>query len=717
MEAVSRGDTALVLEREIELAAVDAFLADLTGGVSRFVAVEGPGGIGKTTLLAEARAAGRAAGIRVVSAQASELERGFAFGVARQWFEPVLRAADPDERAELLTGTAACAARVLFDTPPCRPDESPAEPSAEAGQRALYGLYWLSVALAESQPLLLVVDDAQWADEASLRLLNFLAGRLEGLPISLLIACRPPDSGDVGWLLARLLADPGCAVMRPQPLSADGAATIIAGRLLRSPEPRFLAACHRATGGNPYFVRQLAAALEHDDVAPTDDHADQVAHLSPPDVSRAILTRLSPGARRLAQALAVLGVPSEASTAAAVAGLDADVIMAASAELTRAGVITGERPLQFEHPIVHAALIGSLTISDRAALHAAAGRELRQRGAGPELIAIHVLESEPGSDPEAFATLRDAGALAMMRGAPEVAITLLRRALMEAPADPDERAEALLALSTAENEASQPEAVEHSRQAVELAHDPVLRARAALALGWSSGPSKPPGTFVSLLDEAAGAVRGRDRELALALDAMGLMVLFLGGERAEMGRRVDALRSLGGTTPGEAALLAAAARYDLDSAAPAAQVDATIRSALNCPDALRVHGPHSSWLLNSGLVLNHLERLDDNEILLERAIAVARDRGSASGFAARSDAPRQGLAAARRPAARRGFRPAGTRQSGRRRLVPPGRRRGSHARADRARPTRRGAGGLHSHRDRRSDAGRSSGYPAADRPR
>ena len=73
MEAVSRGDTALVLEREIELAAVDAFLADLTGGVSRFVAVKGPGGIGKTTLLAEARAAGRAAGIRVVSAQASEL--------------------------------------------------------------------------------------------------------------------------------------------------------------------------------------------------------------------------------------------------------------------------------------------------------------------------------------------------------------------------------------------------------------------------------------------------------------------------------------------------------------------------------------------------------------------------------------------------------------------------------------------------------------------
>ena len=210
---------------------------------------------------------------------------------------------------------------------------------------------------------------------------------------------------------------------------------------------------------------------------------------------------------------------------------------------------------------------------------------------------------------------------------------MLRRALVEAPADAHERADALLALSIAENETGLPEAVEHSRQAVELASDPVLRARATLALGWSSGSSQPPGSFVGLLDEAAGAVRAHDRELACALEAMALMVLFLGGERAEIGRRVDALRSLGGGTPGEAALLAAAARYDLDMGAPAEQVHATIRGALTCPDALRVHGPHSAWLLNSGVVLNHLERFDDNEILLERAIAVARDRGSASGFA------------------------------------------------------------------------------------
>ena len=136
-----------------------------------------------------------------------------------------------------------------------------------------------------------------------------------------------------------------------------------------------------------------------------------------------------------------------------------------------------------------------------------------------------------------------------------------------------------------------------------------------------------------LLDEAAGAVRAHDRELACALEAMALMVLFLGGARAELGRRVDALRSLGGGTPGEAALLAAAARYDLDMAAPAEQVHATIRapSPAQTRSACTARTPRGCS--TAVVVLNHLERFDDNEVLLERAIAVARDRGSASGFA------------------------------------------------------------------------------------
>ena len=98
---------------------------------------------------------------------------------------------------------------------------------------------------------------------------------------------------------------------------------------------------------------------------------------------------------------------------------------AASAELMRAGVIIGERPLQFEHPIVHAALIGSMTISYRRHCTPPRAASSGSAGPGPELVAIHVLESEPGSDAQAFSTLRGAGELAMNRGAPEVAITLL----------------------------------------------------------------------------------------------------------------------------------------------------------------------------------------------------------------------------------------------------------------------------------------------------
>jgi tetratricopeptide (TPR) repeat protein len=159
---------------------------------------------------------------------------------------------------------------------------------------------------------------------------------------------------------------------------------------------------------------------------------------------------------------------------------------------------------------------------------------------------VHLLESEPGSDPQAHETLSEAGQLAMARGAPQVAVTLLRRALVELPPHATEQAELLHALGTAENEADLPEAHEHHQQALELAEDPLLTARAILALGWTSGVSHPPAWFIAMVDRAAERVRERDRELALSLEAMALMILFMTGERAEMGQRVKRLRMLPG---------------------------------------------------------------------------------------------------------------------------------------------------------------------------
>src|SRR5262245_15715716 len=89
-----------LVERDLVLAAVEGVIGAIRDG--RLLAIEGPPGIGKTVLTAEAKARGRAAGMDVLSGRGSELEQSFAFGVVRQLFEPLLGSATAAERADLL---------------------------------------------------------------------------------------------------------------------------------------------------------------------------------------------------------------------------------------------------------------------------------------------------------------------------------------------------------------------------------------------------------------------------------------------------------------------------------------------------------------------------------------------------------------------------------------------------------------------------------------
>jgi predicted ATPase len=150
-----------LVEREVELETVERLLAGAGAGSGGAVVFEGPAGIGKSSLLAAARTAAAAARARVLSARGGELERELPFGIVRQLLEPVVVACDPEEREALLAGAAALAKPVLFPADP----EAGTEPSFSA----LHGLYWLTVNLADAQPLLVAVDDAHWADVASLR--------------------------------------------------------------------------------------------------------------------------------------------------------------------------------------------------------------------------------------------------------------------------------------------------------------------------------------------------------------------------------------------------------------------------------------------------------------------------------------------------------------------------------------------------------------------
>jgi predicted ATPase len=159
----------VLVERDRELAALDALLD--RGGA---LVIEGGAGIGKTALAAETAARAGRLGWHVLRGCGSELETGFAFGVVRQLLERVLADAGPEQRAGLLAGPAGPVAGLLAGPP------GPAgEPAAQDASFAIrHGLYWLIVHLAARQRVLIIVDDAHWADETSLRWLAYLATRL-----------------------------------------------------------------------------------------------------------------------------------------------------------------------------------------------------------------------------------------------------------------------------------------------------------------------------------------------------------------------------------------------------------------------------------------------------------------------------------------------------------------------------------------------------------
>src|SRR5262245_36593364 len=224
----SDGTTTLLLEREAQVAALRDLADAARGGGGRFVVIEGSAGIGKTRLLAEARAIAGSAGMRVLAARGGEFEGEFAYGIVRQLFEPLLASVSPDLRAQLLSGPAALIEPLFGASPLARSQGAPAP--REGSFAILHGLYWLAANVAFQQPTLLAIDDLQWADTPSLRWLLYLTRRLEGLPLLVAAATRPPEGeGRDPILVAELVADPEAAAIRPGPLGRASIAVLERG--------------------------------------------------------------------------------------------------------------------------------------------------------------------------------------------------------------------------------------------------------------------------------------------------------------------------------------------------------------------------------------------------------------------------------------------------------------------------------------------------------
>lgn len=612
------------MERDDELARLDAVLDSARAGAGATALIEGPAGIGKTSLLTSIRERAAMAGMAVLHGRGSALEREYAMGLVRQCLEQAVR--DEADRDHLFAGAARLAQSAVLDVP--------ADPGA-APAGVLHGLYWLTANLAERGPLLLAVDDAHWADEPSLRFFAYLARRVDSVAVALVICTRADEDRAAAAGLAQIRSDPATEVVQPPPLGPTGVEALLRTLDEGPVEHGFARACHEATGGNPFLLGEVVRTLRAKGVPFTAAGAEQVTQTTPPMVARTVratLDRLGPAARALAQATAMLGDDVDLGLAAELADLPMSEAAPAAGDLTRAGIFDDTAPLRFRHPILSGAARAARSAPERAAAHARAADLLRARGAGPERIALQLMHASPTGDEGVVAELRLAAARACARGAPGTAMALLRRAVAEPPAA-TVRAELLLALGQAEYAVGQSgEATAHLEQAHRSAVDPVTRGRALLELFQASpGGLQSRRTLGPLIEQALLELRDRDRELALRLRA--IKIILKTGTPGDADAARDESRGLTGATPGEAVLLGHLTFVRMRSDGSAAEVAAIAERASRQADALLEEG--ATALVITGIVLGlyWADRLDAAQRLLDRAVAVARRRGATADFA------------------------------------------------------------------------------------
>ena len=625
-------------DREPELGQAMAELDAALAGSGRVLVLEGQAGIGKSRLLGELSKLAEERGFEVFSACGIELERDFAYGVVRQLFEYGIHRLAPDERALLFTGAAGLAERILSGAGEPQADAEAGAPEAPEDRvyAALHGLYWFCAELSERAPIFLTIDDADRADQASLRFLAHLAPRLEGLPVAVVLARRPAQPGAGNQLLAEI-EQHALARLCPPPLTPGGSAALVTERLGEG-DPEFFAACHRAAQGNPFLLGELCATLRADGVAPTAAAAPVVERLGPRNIAHSSLMRIgrvAPDARELVQAVALLGQGAELRHAATLAELELSDAARLADSLVELGVLASSAPLEFVHPVVRTAILEDQPAGTRALLHARAARLHADEGASGEVVCAHLMEAAPAGDDWVVEQLLSTARDGLEKGAPEAAASLLARALVEPPSAA-RRVRVLADLGRAEALGPDPaSAVQHLRAALELADERGLRDELVaelLSTLWHLGRR---GELLELaraeLERCDPDVEQESRRRLEAALITGLK--FNVAHYDELDSRLDALApELTGESAAERAILAVLAQRRVERAEPVEQAVDAARRALE-HGLLADHGP--SLRAPASVALRALIESDEHEAAARwvgEGLELARKRGSRIGL-------------------------------------------------------------------------------------
>ncbi len=538
--------TTALLERESELERIGALLDAARGGSGGLLTIEGEAGAGKTALLNAAATLATERGMRVLRARGGEFERDFPHGVVRQLFEPLL--ADEGARTELLSGSAALAAPA-FDL---------AGDTQEGNPLAVHhGLYWLTADIAATAPTVLLVDDAQWADMASLHALAYIGRRFGGLPALLALTVRSGEPGGHEAPLDELRGERIAASIEPPPLSAAAAVSLIASEVGAQPSEEFAAACRDSTAGNPFLLVELLRSLEQGQVDAVGGGTARLAEVAGGGVSRSILARLGRLGEHsiaVARAVAVLEPNAEARLVGELCDLPAKSVAESCELLIRARLLSDSQPVAFVHPLVREAVLSEVPTPRRAADHALAARLLDRDGAVADTVAAHLLLGERRGDAWATTALRDAASGALARGAPETSVRYLRRALQEPPAEAD-RSAVSRELGLALLRATDREGIEVLRTVRTGSVDPIARAELTHEIALSLGVRGGGAEAAALVEESLADIDPAS-ELAVLLRATLLLLVMWGLERPPRQDLLDCMKHTSGETFAGRVLLA-----------------------------------------------------------------------------------------------------------------------------------------------------------------
>ncbi|MGW2960386.1 AAA family ATPase [Streptomyces sp. NPDC001220] len=447
------GEDTAVVGRRAELSRLRELVAP-PHQESRVLLLLGDPGLGKTALLAEAARAAGAAGMRVLATTGRESERDLAFAGLHQLLRPLLDrvAGLPPRQAEALRGAFGLSAE------PVPPDP------------LLTGIAVLTLLseLSDERPLLVVVDDTQWLDRASLDALAFTARRLESERLVLLAGARGPvpPAGferDLPQLLLRPLARADAGLLldaQPHP-----------------PHGRLREQVLAQAAGNPLALIELARMIAAD---PDAGRRWTAQPLPPTGQLTAIMAAqyvTLPAAARSALLLAAAADSPDLTTA--IPGLSADALAPAEA----AGLIRLDTPgPQFAHPLTRSAVYHAASFAERAAAHRQVADALRDQ---PDRHAWHLAAAALEPDEKLAALLEDSATQAQRRGGAAAAARALERAAELSPGEPD-RARRLLAAADLALPAGQADWVrELAGRVLTLTSDPDLRIAARLDIGWS----------------------------------------------------------------------------------------------------------------------------------------------------------------------------------------------------------------------------------------